>query len=205
MAEINALKYGESVLVYESVRAGEPWPAGFWAPTNCNRRISEILTYVIKGVLKIETYEAAKQVVDAAFIDEYELSGLVEMAERPPEMQDGEFFYLLWYVFPEKQMTQEELIRKVYDEVLSGQRKCFPRGYFVRGGNVEYKAQVCFRHLCELFSVSSLIGALLTPSLKVGYSGNTGSSLITIAFPISALFISHRLLCFFYDSNMKAV
>ena len=60
-----------------------------------------------------------------------------------------EFTYLLWYVFPEKQPSQKELTIKVYDEVLNGQRKAFPRGYFVRGSDVEYKAQVCFQHLCE--------------------------------------------------------
>lgn len=149
MTDADARTYGESAVVYEEVLAGEPWPKGFWADTIRSRRITEILTYVIKGILKIECYEEAKKVVNAAFIDEYELSKLVEMAERPPEMQDGEFFYLLWYVFPEERIPQDELTIKVYDEVLTGKRRVFPRGYFVKCGDVERKARICFKHLCE--------------------------------------------------------
>lgn len=66
-----------------------------------------------------------------------------------PEMQDGEFFYLLWYVFPEERIPQDELTIKVYDEVLDGRRRVFPRGYFVKCGDVERKARICFKHLCE--------------------------------------------------------
>lgn len=147
--EENIGKYGESVAAYESVLAGEAWPDNFWAATNLNRRIKEILTYLLRDKLKINEYETAKGVLSAGFIEEYGLSKLVEKADRPPEMMEGEFTYLLWYVFPEKQPSQKELTIKVYDEVLNGQRKAFPRGYFVRGSDVEYKAQVCFRHLCE--------------------------------------------------------
>ena len=147
--EGNIGKYGESVAAYEAVLAGEAWPDNFWAATNLNRRIKEILTYLLRDKLNINEYETAKGVLSAGFIEEYGLSKLVEKADRPPEMMEGEFTYLLWYVFPEKQPSQKELTIKVYDEVLNGQRQAFPRGYFVRGSDVEYKAQVCFQHLCE--------------------------------------------------------
>ena len=150
MTEMEIRRFGESAVVYEDVRAGlDTWPDGFWAPTNLSRRISEILNCVFKGKLKIEDYETAKAMLTADFIDEYELSVLFEKAERPPEMQEGEFFYILWYLFPNKKMTQDELTLKVYHEVLDGKRKTFPRGYFLRYGNVEQKALVCFKHLCE--------------------------------------------------------
>ncbi len=58
-------------------------------------------------------------------------------------------FYLLWYVFPDKRPGDDELIIKVYHDVLSGKRKNFPRGYFLKNSQVEHRAIVCFRYLCE--------------------------------------------------------
>ena len=149
MADANVRKYGESAVVYEEVLSGEPWPDGFWAPLTSSRRVAEILSYLFLDKLKIEQYEVAKELLTADFIDVYELSILVEKAERPPEMNDGEFFYLLWNVFPDARPSDEELIIKVYTEVLSGKRKGFPRGYFLKNSQVEYRAVVCFRYLCE--------------------------------------------------------
>lgn len=149
MAELDIRKYGESAVVYEEVLSGEPWPEGFWASQTCSRRVTEILKYLFLDKLKIEQYEAAKEILTADFIDEYELSILVDKAERPPEMNDGEFFYLLWYIFPDKRPPEKELIIKVYKEVLSGKRRGFPRGYFLKNSQVEYRAVVCFRYLCE--------------------------------------------------------
>lgn len=149
MTALDVRMYGESVVVYEDVLRGEPWPEGFWAPTNRNRRVTEILTYLFKDKLKIDRYEAAKEILDAAFIDEYELSVIVQQAECPPEMNDGEFFYLLWLVFPEERPSEEELIVKTYTEVLQGRRQGFPRGYFLKNSQVELRAVTCFRHLCE--------------------------------------------------------
>ncbi len=139
----------ESVSVYEDVLNGIPWPDNFWSVTNCNRRVTEILEYLFLDKLKMNTYEEAKRALTADFINEYELSVLVEMAERPPEMNDGEFFYLLWYIFPEERPSDDELIIKAYSEVLSGKRKTFPRGYFLKNNEVEHRAVVCFRYLCE--------------------------------------------------------
>ena len=78
--EENIGKYGESVAAYESVLAGEAWPDNFWAATNLNRRIKEILTYLLRDKLKINEYETAKGVLSAGFIEEYGLSKLVEKA-----------------------------------------------------------------------------------------------------------------------------
>ena len=149
MTDIDVRKYGESVCAYEDVLRGEPWPDGFWAPITRSRRVSEILKYLFLDKLKIEQYEVAKEILTADFIDEYELSILVEMAERPPEMNDGEFFYLLWIVYPDQRPTDDELIIKAYTEVLTGNRKGFPRGYFLKNSEVEHRAVVCFRYLCE--------------------------------------------------------
>ena len=149
MADIDVRKYGESVVVYEEVLSGDPWPDGFWSPLTSSRRVTEILRYLFLDKLKIEQYEVAKELLTADFIDEYELSILVDKAERPPEMNDGEFFYLLWNVFPEERPSDDELIIKVYTEVLSGKRKGFPRGYFLKNSQVEHRAVVCFRYLCE--------------------------------------------------------
>ena len=95
MADRIKRHYGESAVAYEDVLRGEPWPDGFWSSTNRNRRVTEILEYLFLDKLKIKKYEEAKCVLTADFINEYELSILVEMADRPPEMNDGEFFYLL--------------------------------------------------------------------------------------------------------------
>lgn len=149
MAEPDVKDYGESAVVYEEVLHGKPWPEGFWMPTTNNRRVTEILRYLFLDKLKIKEYEVAKEILTADFIYEYELSILIEKADRPPEMNDGEFFYLLWYVFPEKRPTEDELIIKVYNDVLSGRRKNFPRGYFLKNSRVEHRAIVCFRYLCE--------------------------------------------------------
>ena len=103
----NIGKYGESVAAYESVLAGEAWPDNFWAATNLNRRIKEILTYLLRDKLKINEYETAKGVLSAGFIEEYGLSKLVEKAGRPSEMMEGEFTYLLWYVFRKNSLPRK--------------------------------------------------------------------------------------------------
>ena len=54
--EGNIGKYGESVAAYEAVLAGEAWPDNFWAATNLNRRIKEILTYLLRDKLNINEY-----------------------------------------------------------------------------------------------------------------------------------------------------
>lgn len=149
MAGTDVKDHGESAVVYEEVLHGKPWTEGFWMPTTNNRRVTEILRYLFLDKLKIKEYEVAKEMLTADFINEYELSILIEKADRPPEMNDGEFFYLLWYVFPEKRPTEDELIIKVYNDVLSGKRKNFPRGYFLKNSRVEHRAIVCFRYLCE--------------------------------------------------------
>jgi len=149
LTDIDVRKYGESVNAYEDVLKGDSWPDGFWAPITRDRRVTEILKYLFLDKLKIEQYEDAKKILTASFVDEYELSILVDMAERPPEMNDGEFFYLLWNVYPDHRPTDEELIIKAYTEVLSGKRKGFPRGYFLKNSEVEHRAIVCFRYLCE--------------------------------------------------------
>lgn len=149
MSDIDMQKYGESAVIYEEVLNGEAWPADFWTPTTCNRKATEILKYLFLDKLNIEQYEAAKAVLTADFIIEYELSVIVEKVERPPEMNDGEFFYLLWFVFPKERPTDDELIIKAYSELLEGKRKSFPRGYFLKNSEVEHRAIVCFRYLCE--------------------------------------------------------
>ena len=63
--EGNIGKYGESVAAYEAVLAGEAWPDNFWAATNLNRRIKEILTYLLRDKLNINEYETAKGVLCA--------------------------------------------------------------------------------------------------------------------------------------------
>lgn len=60
--------------------------------------------------------------------------------------------------------SQEGLLREVYwcSEIkrafskscmhavlVSGKRKSFPRGYFLKNSEVEHRAVVCFRYLCE--------------------------------------------------------
>lgn len=149
IVDVDVRKYGVSAAVYEDVLSGKPWPENFWSPANCNRRVSEILKYLFWDKLKIKEYEAAKQVLTADFINKYELSILIEKSKRPPEMNEGEFFYLLWILFPEERPSDDELIIKAYSELLSGKRKSFPRGYFLKNSEVEHRAIVCFRYLCE--------------------------------------------------------
>lgn len=136
------------IATYEKVLNGEPWPKKYFTFVTTDIKITTIMTYILNK-LNINSYEKAKQIMDTQFIEKYKLEEVAKNAKKIPEMLPDEYWNLAWYVFPDRAMSEDELIIKTYDDVLDGKRKNFPSKYFSNDDKSEHKAQVCFRHLCE--------------------------------------------------------
>lgn len=138
----------ESIEVYNDVLEGASWPKTFFNPTTKDRHIKEILKYVFEKE-GLDTPEKSFKAVDDSFIEKHKLEQLIKAYGKVPEMLPGRYDYLTWLMFPESKPDFKTLVLTVYDDVLSGRRKTFPTGYFTNGADIESKAQICFKYLCE--------------------------------------------------------
>lgn len=137
-----------SIEVYENVLAGESWPKNFFTATTKDRVIKEILSYVFEKE-GITTPEIGFQKVDKEFIERNHLEMIIKVYGKVPEMLPDHYDYLVWLIFPESKPDAKTLVLRVYSDVLEQRRKTFPTGYFTNGADVQEKASICFKHLCE--------------------------------------------------------
>jgi len=73
------------------------------------------------------------------------LAPLVSRIPSPPEvLRDSELYFVAWYLYPEmKNSTDAELVGKVYQDLITGKIRKFPRNYF-EGGIGHSKAKYMF-------------------------------------------------------------
>ncbi len=139
----------ESVIIYERVLKGEHWPKNYIGTATSYGRTVEILKYVFFEKFGIKDYDTAKKVLTREFIKQNKLKPVIRKVARPPEILSDEYEHILWILFPERRKGKRALIIKVYSDVLSGRRSCFPRGYFVDPQEGRYRADTCVKHLCQ--------------------------------------------------------
>lgn len=138
----------ETYEVYQEVLNGNPWPKNFFNPTTKDRRIREILTIAFENE-GITCASDALAKVDKEFVEKHKLELIIKTYGKVPEMLPDCYEYLVWIIYPETKPDFSTLVLRVYSDVLEGRRKTFPTGYFTNGADIEQKAVVCFKHLCE--------------------------------------------------------
>lgn len=164
---------------YRDVLDGKKAWDKFFFQSSAQQKAKDIMTYLLKDVLSLRSYEEAKPLLNAEFVSKYCLTPIAKLTPMP-EMLPDEFYYLAWYVWPEHEMSADELTLKAYKDVLSGKRKTFPSKYFAKSIDPEHRAVVCFRYLCEevlglhgkdailsVFGNSSGIKVLIQYKLKI--------------------------------------
>lgn len=138
----------DTLEVYLDVLNGASWPKNFFSSTTKDRCIREVLTIAFERN-GITCAEDAFAKVDKAFIEDNKLEMVVKAYGKVPEMLPDCYDYLVWIIYPDSKPQFEEMVLRVYSDVLEGRRKTFPTGYFTNGGDTEQKAMICFKHLCE--------------------------------------------------------
>lgn len=139
----------ESVLVYERVLQGERWPVKYVGTATTTDRSMEILKYLFFEKLQYTDYDTAKAYLTSEFVEQYKLKPIIRYIDKPPELLPTEYDHVLWCLFPERKKGNHALIIKVYKEVLSGKRKCFPKGYFTDPKLGRYRAETCIKYMCR--------------------------------------------------------
>lgn len=164
----------QTINVYNSVlENNEPFPTHFFTFGTYKQKITDIMKYLLKEKLNINTYEEAKAIMNYDFCEKYHLLPLAKYCEIP-EMLDDEFYHLAWFVFPENKMSDDELTIKVYKDVLDGKRKNFPSKYFTKSANPEHRANVCFRYLCN-----DILGLKTKEDILKSFGRSSGIKILT--------------------------
>lgn len=136
---------------YEKVLNGENkvFSSYFFQKQHKKERLISLIKYFVEEKLKA-TPEKILELINYDLLEEYKLTVLIKMVEKPIEFKKEDYTYIIFYAYPELyNKNEEEIIINVYKEVLSGERKSFPRGYFNDGMIGEKRAIICFKYLIE--------------------------------------------------------
>ena len=141
----------EVVMVYEKLLNGKAKALSqfFFQPKYLNERITILLKYIIEEKMCVTPEEALTQ-LNMEVMNQYKIKGVLKYIDCPDEYGDNDLAYVVYYAYPELQKpTCKELAIKVYQEVLDGKRKNFPKNYFINSNYGEDRAKYCFKYLCE--------------------------------------------------------
>lgn len=141
----------EVVMVYEKLLNGKAKALSqfFFQPQKMEERIKILLKYVIEEKMKITPEEATKQLT-MDVMNQYKIKGVLKYINCPDEYGPEDLAYVVYYAYPDLQQPScEELAVKVYQEVLDGKRKNFPKNYFINSKYGDQRAKTCFKYLCE--------------------------------------------------------
>ena len=113
------------------------------------KRIIELVHFLVEELLRI-TPEEALTVVNLKVLKKYKLDCLLKYVKKPVELEKEDCSHLIIYAYKGKvpDFSTEELAVKMYKKVLSGERKNFPKNYFLDGLKGERKAEYCIKYLC---------------------------------------------------------
>jgi hypothetical protein len=104
---------------------------------------------VVEEKLKMTPEEALK-VFDADLVNKHQLDCILKYVDKPVEFSDDNMQHLVYFAYPElSRPTTRDLAIMVYNDVLEGKRRTFPKNYFLGGPIGEERAIYCFRYLCE--------------------------------------------------------
>lgn len=137
---------------YDKVRSGEykNFSPHFFSGYDKQKKIIVLIKYYIEDILKMSPEEALENLT-LEMIERDNLKILLRHLknEKPDEyMRVPEYVkHIVYTAYPElPRLTEKEMIIQCYKEVLSGQRKVFPKNYF-KSADGEYRAKICFEYL----------------------------------------------------------
>lgn len=112
------------------------------------KRALRCIRYALEEILQWDADKSIKQ-FDRYVIKVMRLEKLLSYISFPPEVPFGDPRYILSLLYPDKvRMNQQDLIEEVYERVLKGDGKQFPREYFV-GGIGFRRFCFCLKYLIE--------------------------------------------------------
>jgi hypothetical protein len=141
----------EVVMVYEKLLNGKAKALSqfFFQPHKMEERIKILIKYIIEEKMLVTPEEATtKLTMDV--MNQYKIKGILKYIPCPDEYGPEDLAYVVYYAYPElPQPSCEELAIKVYNQVLEGKRKNFPKNYFINSIYGDTRAKTCFKYLCE--------------------------------------------------------
>ena len=96
------------------------------------------------------TPEQIRDLLTPALVTEMKLWTLINSIPCPAELdRKKELYYVAWYLYPEtRNMTDDQLTLKLHADILNGQKRGFPRGYF-DGDKGCHRAHILFCEMIE--------------------------------------------------------
>lgn len=143
--------YEETVATYEKILSGEmkAFSPYFFQPKNRAEKVKYLTQYLVEEKLKL-TPEKALQELDLGTMKEWNLDIIAKYVDKPVEFGKENVNHLIYFAYPDlTKPSEEELAIMVYNDVLEGKRKTFPKNYFLNGHLGERRAITCFKYLCE--------------------------------------------------------
>ena len=121
------------------------------ANTGDAERCADILRTIFKEYFRW-TPEQVRDCLTPKDVDRMCLRQLIRKLPAPPEVnREKDLYYVAWYLYPQtRNMTDVELVSKVYRDVLEGRTKKFPKGYF-SGAVGEFRAKTVFMQMVQEF------------------------------------------------------
>lgn len=138
---------------YDDVLMGrrKTYSSALMAKEQGPRMCAELLRVIFKNYLHWSP-EEIRDKLTADIVERMKLGPLVRRIPCPAEVDaNSELYYVAWYLYPEtRNVTEPELIIKLYTDVLNGVVKKFPGNYF-DGNEGHLRARVLFLTMIREF------------------------------------------------------
>lgn len=161
------------IQTYEKILTGEmkSFSPYFFQLEHRKERVETLARYLIEDKLRLTPAEALEKLT-FAMVEQYKLDCILKYIDKPVEFLDDDVKHLVYFAYSDlPKPTTDELAIISYKDVLAGNRKTFPKNYFLGGPIGERRAIVCFRYLCEEILKLDLGGVIAafngTQGLKV--------------------------------------
>lgn len=141
----------EKLLIYfydDYLLNDTPIPPYFLSVASVNENVLTIMRYAFEHLVRWTPKEVMEN-MDAEIIDKLKLRDLINRLEIPPYYNRDDYYFYAHLMYPnERFLDEESMIRKQYEDILSGKVQRFPRG-FIEGDDGEKRISICFRYILE--------------------------------------------------------
>lgn len=110
------------------------------------KEVQEVLRYIVEEIFHW-TPEQTKNMLTPEVAQQLHIKRLINLIEFPPELNEkSDYFYVAYFLYPEKMaFPKKQLILHVYEKVLSGELKKFPKNFFLLG-YAETNLHLCIQY-----------------------------------------------------------
>lgn len=146
-------KFNYEIFTYKKILSGElkTFSPYFFNVKYRKKRLKTLIKYLIEDILHFTPEEALKN-LNIKIFKEYKLVSILKYIEKPVELEKSDLSYVVFYAYPELcKYSQKDLTVNFYKKVLSGEKRNFPKNYFLDGIKGEERAKYCIQYLCEDF------------------------------------------------------